>query len=70
MDQEPRSANVVAMIDMETLVLHRHEFLDFLNTSNDLVDGLLAALIRQLREADKALRDAVFLKLPAVLPNA
>lgn len=67
LDQEPRSANVVAMIETQIMVLHRHDFLKFLYRHPGLVAGLLAALSRRLRKADKALQDAIFLKLPARL---
>ncbi|MFC1925916.1 Crp/Fnr family transcriptional regulator [Chloroflexota bacterium] len=67
LDQEPRSANVVAMLDTQTLVLHRHDFLNFLNTRHEMAVDMLAALSRRLRGADVSIQDAVFLKVPARL---
>ena len=67
LDQQPRSANVVAMLDTETIVLHRSDFLNFLNTHHELAIEMLAALSRRLREADISIEDAVFLDLPARL---
>lgn len=67
LDQEPRSANIVAMLDTQTIVLHRQDFLDFLNTRHELTIDMLAALSRRLREADNSIQDSVFLNLPARL---
>ena len=67
LDQEPRSANVVTMLDTQTLVLHRQDFLDFLNARHELVVDMLAALSRRLRAADNSIQDAIFLDLPARL---
>ncbi|MFC1925915.1 Crp/Fnr family transcriptional regulator [Chloroflexota bacterium] len=67
LDQQPRSANVVAMLDTETIILHRHNFLSFLNTRHELAVDMLAALSRRLRETDNSLQDAIFLSVPARL---
>lgn len=67
LDQQPRSANVVTMLDTETIVLHRHDFLNFLTSHHDVAIEMLAELSRRLREADIALEDAVFLDLPTRL---
>lgn len=67
LDQEPRSASVVAMQDTQTLTLDRHDFLNFLNTHPQLAVDMLTALSRRLRETDISLEDAVFLDLPARL---
>ena len=67
LDQEPRSANVIAMLDTETIVLHRRDFLTFLNTRQGLAVDMLAALSRRMREADNFIQDAVFLNLTARL---
>jgi CRP/FNR family transcriptional regulator/CRP/FNR family cyclic AMP-dependent transcriptional regulator len=67
LDQEPRSANVVAMLDTQTIILHRRDFLNFLSIRHELAVDMLAALSRRLREADNSLQDTVFLNLPARL---
>lgn len=67
LDQQPRSANVVTMVDTETIVLHRHEFVNFLDTHREVAIKMLAELSRRLREANIALEDAVFLDLPTRL---
>jgi len=67
LDEEPRSANVVTMLDTQVIILHRRDFLNFLEIRHELAVYILALLSRRLREADKSLQDAVFLNLPARL---
>jgi len=67
LDQHPRSANVITMMDTQTIVLHRLDFLNFLNTHHEVAVKMLAELSRRLREANTALEDAVFLNLPTRL---
>ena len=67
LDQHPRSANVVTMMDTQAIVLHQHDLLNFLSTHPELAIDIMAELSRRLREANTALEDAVFLNLPTRL---
>lgn len=66
-DQEPRSANVVALVDTETFILQRRDFLEFLRACPTAAAEMLAALSRRLRRTDILLEDAAFLDLSARL---
>jgi len=62
LDDEPRSAHVVAMTDTRLLLLRRDDFQARLRASPDVAIGLLRELSRRLRRADDtigslALRD-------------
>ena len=61
LDEEPRSATVVATIPTQTLVLHREQFLVFLMSNPDQAIALLKVLCHRLRETDQFVEDAVFL---------
>ena len=63
LDENTRSANVVTMLDTQVLVLHRHEFLNFLNAHHEVAIEMLSTLSRRLREANIALEDSVILDL-------
>jgi len=67
LDQHPRSANVVTMMDTQTIILHHHDLLNFLDTHHKLAIEIMAELSRRLREANTALEDSVFLNLPTRL---
>lgn len=66
-DEEPRSATVVATEATETLLLHREDFLKFLTASPGLAVDMLRILARRLRETDEFIEDAVFLDVPGRL---
>src|SRR3989337_4544148 len=51
-DDEPRSAHVIAMEDANLLVLRREDFHQSLRETPNISVGLLRALTRRLREAD------------------
>jgi CRP/FNR family transcriptional regulator/CRP/FNR family cyclic AMP-dependent transcriptional regulator len=66
-DEQPRSATVVATEPTETLVLHRADFLKFISNSPGLAVDMLRILAQRLRETDEFIEDAVFLDVPGRL---
>ena len=66
-DEQPRSATIVASEPTETLVLHRDAFLKALTQAPELAIDMLRVLSRRLREADEFVEDAVFLDVPGRL---
>lgn len=66
-DEQPRSATVVATEPTDTLLLHREDFLKFLNANPEQSIVLLRALCRRLRQTDEVVEDAVFLDVPGRL---
>jgi CRP/FNR family transcriptional regulator, cyclic AMP receptor protein len=56
LDDEPRSAHVIAMTPIHALTLHRAAFHERLRASPDLCMALLAGLSRRLRRADDRIR--------------
>lgn len=66
-DEQPRSATVVATEQTETLVLHRDDFLNFLSTNPGLAIDMLRVLAQRLRETDEFIEDAIFLDVPGRL---
>jgi CRP-like cAMP-binding protein len=62
-DGHPRSANVIAVQDTETLVIHRRQFLPFLETHPKAAIALLGALIHRLRGTDALVEDMHFLDI-------
>lgn len=60
LDEQPRSASVVAARDTEVLVLQRDDFLRELEQHPQMVRKLLTALSRRLRSADAGLAALVF----------
>ena len=66
-DGLPRSATMVALENVETLLLHRDDFLRFVAQHPEVGLGLLAVLSRRLRATDELLEDAVFLDVPGRL---
>lgn len=63
LDGRARSADVVAVQDSELLVLHRGDFLPFLETRPKACMGLLTALSQRLRKMDALVEDLRFLDL-------
>ena len=55
LDQQPRSADVVALGPTRCLVLSSWEFWGWAADKPDLLRGMLTEMARRLREADKAL---------------
>lgn len=60
-DDEPRSAHVIAMEDANLLVLRREDFHQRLQETPSIALGLLRALSRRLREADEKIGGLVLL---------
>ena len=67
LDDQPRSADAVAMEATGTLVLRRADFMEMLGRHPEMVSAVLVALAARLRRTDELLEDAVFLDLPARL---
>jgi len=63
-DDEPRSAHVIAMEDSRLLVLRRDDFHRCLDTTPRIALGLLRALSKRLRQADSKIGGLVLLDVP------
>jgi CRP/FNR family transcriptional regulator/CRP/FNR family cyclic AMP-dependent transcriptional regulator len=66
-DGRPRSATIMATQSTEALVLHRDDFLAFLDSNPKCAVDLLHTLCERLRETDEFVEDAVFLDVPGRL---
>jgi CRP/FNR family transcriptional regulator, cyclic AMP receptor protein len=60
LDGEPRSADAVATVPSELLVLPREDFLRFLRDVPAVAVNMLASLSRRLRRTDRLVHDAAF----------
>jgi CRP-like cAMP-binding protein len=60
-DEKPRSATVIAMVDSIVLVLRREDFQTRLRTSPEIAIALLRELSRRLRRADEKIGSLVLL---------
>ncbi len=67
LDEEPRSANAIALEPTEVLVLNRNNFLSFLQTNRNAIKSILSALSKRLRQTDEFLGDTHFLTVSARL---
>jgi CRP/FNR family transcriptional regulator, cyclic AMP receptor protein len=56
-DEQPRSADVVAVQPAECAVLSRWEFWGFAKTEPDVLQGVLREMARRLRETNRALSE-------------
>lgn len=63
-DDEPRSAHVIAMEDSQLLVLRREDFHQCLAAMPGIAIGLLRAMCRRLRQADNKIGGLVLLDVP------
>jgi CRP/FNR family transcriptional regulator, cyclic AMP receptor protein len=63
-DNQPRSAHVIAMEDANLLVLHREDFRRRVETSPAVALALLTELSRRLRRADEKIGGLVLLDVP------
>ncbi|MFQ5703956.1 MAG: Crp/Fnr family transcriptional regulator [Gemmatimonadales bacterium] len=63
-DDQPRSAHVIAMEDSRLLVLHRDDFHRCLEETPRIALGLLRQLSRRLRSADDKIGGLVLLDVP------
>jgi len=61
LDQEPRSANVVTMEKTEMMLLRRKEFLNLLETNQEILSKLLGVLSGRLRHANAQIRSLALL---------
>lgn len=61
LDEEPRSATVVAMKKTEMLLLRRREFLELLEQNTEILTNLLATISRRLRDANSQIRSLALL---------
>ncbi len=64
-DDQPLSANVIAMEDSEMLVLHREDFQRCLEEMPMVAFGLLRAFCKRLRQADNKISSLVLQDVPA-----
>jgi CRP/FNR family transcriptional regulator/CRP/FNR family cyclic AMP-dependent transcriptional regulator len=67
LDGEPRSASVVAMENVETMVLGRQDFLVFFRSNPEAAERLMANLARIIRHVNEDIADLAFLDLPGRL---
>jgi CRP/FNR family transcriptional regulator/CRP/FNR family cyclic AMP-dependent transcriptional regulator len=67
LDGGPRSATVIAMEPVETLVLGRKDFLDFVKTRMEMAEKLVVNLARIIRRTNEDIADLAFLDLPGRL---
>ncbi len=56
-DEQPRSADVVAVDPTECAVLSRWEFWGFARTEPEVLEGMMREMARRLRATDKALSE-------------
>ena len=68
-DDEPRSAHVIAMEDASLLVLRREDFQQRLREAPGMAVGLLRALSRRMREADDKIGGLVLLDVNRRVAN-
>ncbi len=66
-DGRPRSATIMATLPTEAMVLHRDEFIAFVEANPRVAIDLLHTLCQRLRETDEFVEDAVFLDVPGRL---
>jgi len=69
LDQEPRSAHVVAMTDATLLQLRREDFQARLRAGPDVAIGLLRELSRRLRRADETIASLMLLDVNGRIAN-
>ncbi len=69
LDQEPRSAHVVAMTDATLLQLRREDFQARLRSGPDVAIGLLRELSRRLRRADETIASLMLLDVNGRIAN-
>ena len=64
LDGSNRSATATAMETLETLVLMRDDFLDFLSENPQVAADITRLLTQRLRKANQSLADTAFLDVP------
>ncbi len=64
LDGRPRSASAIASQPTKTLIVTRHDFIEWLSGRSSAALALLEALSLRVRRTDEALTDLAFLDLP------
>jgi CRP/FNR family cyclic AMP-dependent transcriptional regulator len=70
LDGGPRTADAVALVDSDILVLDRRDFLPVMRAHPELAQRLLEVLCGRLRKTSEQLEDAFFLDMPGRLAKA
>lgn len=70
LDGGPRTADAVALVESELLVLDRRDFMPVVRAHPDLAQRLLEVLCGRLRKTSEQLEDAFFLDMPGRLAKA
>jgi CRP/FNR family transcriptional regulator, cyclic AMP receptor protein len=70
LDGQPRTADAVAMVDCDLLVLDRREFVPLLRASPDLALRIMELLCARLRRTSEQVEDVMFLHLEGRLAKA
>jgi CRP-like cAMP-binding protein len=70
LDGGPRTADAVALVDSDILVLDRRDFMPVVRAHPDLAQRLLEVLCGRLRKTSEQLEDAFFLDMPGRLAKA
>ena len=70
LDGGPRTADAVALVDSDILVLDRRDFVPVVRAHPDLAQRLLEVLCGRLRKTSEQLEDAFFLDMPGRLAKA
>jgi CRP-like cAMP-binding protein len=61
LDEEPRSANVIALEDTKTMSIHRRDFINQVHKHPTLLLKIVKELSRRLRDANKKIGNLAFL---------
>ncbi len=67
LDNEPRSADAIAIDDSELFILKRADFLNVLQSNTNAIQSVLSVISRRLRLTDELLEDTCFLNISARL---
>lgn len=70
LDGQPRTADAVAMVDCDLLVLDRREFVPLLRANPDLALRIMELLCARLRRTSEQVEDVMFLHLEGRLAKA
>lgn len=70
LDGRPRTADAIAMIDCDLLVLERREFVPLLRANPDLALRIMELLCARLRRTSEQVEDVMFLHLEGRLAKA
>ncbi len=70
LDGGPRTADAVALVDSDILVLDRRDFMPVVRAHPELAQRLLEVLCGRLRKTSEQLEDAFFLDMPGRLAKA